>query len=77
MRSRIREIIEIHIGLDPQDYREDANLIEDWGCDSLDITEVIMELEREFGILIPDEDIQYLKTPNDIYSYIERRLKKE
>ena len=48
-----------------------SNLMSDLGADSLDAVELIMEMEKEFGIIIPDEDAEMIRTVGDIVRYIE------
>ncbi len=54
--GRIRGIIADQLGLEEDEVSEDSDFIEDLGADSLDIVELIMELEEEFDLEIPDED---------------------
>ena len=51
-----------------------ARLVEDLGADSLDVVELIMAFEDEFGVAISDEDAQNIKSVNDVVSYIESRM---
>ena len=51
----------------------DTNLAEDLGADSLDLTDILMAIEDEFEVEIPDEDIENIKTVGDIVDYIENR----
>ena len=52
----------------------DTNIAEDLGADSLDVVEVLMSIEDEFEVEIPDEEIENIKTIGDIVSYIENSL---
>ena len=49
-----------------------TNLVEDLGADSLDVVELIMAFEDEFGVSLPDEDVSKMKTVGDIVSYIKK-----
>ena len=49
-----------------------SNLVEDLGADSLDVVELIMAFEDEFGITLPDEDIASMKTVGDVINYIKK-----
>ena len=72
MFERIRSIIADQLGVDNVgDLTLETSLKEDLDADSLDAVEVIMALEDEFGIEIPDEDAENMKTIGDICQYIE------
>ncbi len=58
--------------MDPQSITLDTNLIDDIGADSLDVVELIMSLEDEFGIAISDEDAAQLYTVRRIVEYLEK-----
>ena len=59
------------MNLDIESVTEDKRIIEDLGADSLDTVEMLMTLEENFGIVIPDEEAVNLKTVGDIAKYIE------
>ncbi len=71
MFEKIRAILVKHLKIDPAKITESTNIQEDLGADSLDIVEIIMDFENEFGLSIPDEDIMKLKTIGDAIKYIE------
>lgn len=72
MFKKIRDIIVEQLGLDGKDgLSMETSLKEDLDADSLDAVEVIMALEEEFDIEIPDEDAENFKTIGDIVEYIE------
>ncbi len=72
MFERIKEIIAEQLGIDNADtITLETSLIEDLEADSLDAVEVIMALEDEFGIEIPDEEAEHFKTIGDISKFIE------
>lgn len=50
-----------------------TNLVEDLGADSLDVVELIMAFEDEFGVTLPDEDVAKMKTVGDIVNYIKNK----
>ena len=56
--------------MDPEQVKPEAAFIEDLGADSLDIVELVMALEEEFGIDIPDEDADKIKTVGDAMEYL-------
>ena len=76
MLEKIKAILAKHLKVNPSDINEDTNIQEDLSADSLDVVEIVMSLEKEFGIEIPDEDIIKLKTIRDAMNYIEARMKK-
>ena len=74
MFERIKEIIADQLGIDNADIITlETSLMEDLEADSLDAVEVIMALEDEFGIEIPDEEAEHFKTIGDIYKFIEEK----
>ncbi|MGE5484676.1 MAG: acyl carrier protein [Ignavibacteriales bacterium] len=68
--ERIRDIIIEQLGVDEDDVTTEASFIDDLGADSLDIVELIMALEEEFGLEIPDEDAEKIATVGDAIDYI-------
>jgi len=68
--ARVREIICEHLGVGEEEVTSEASFIEDLGADSLDIVELVMALEEEFGLDIPDEDADKLKTVGDAMNYL-------
>ena len=74
MFEKVREIIAEQLSVDVIDsITPETNLLEDLNADSLDAVEIIMNIEEEFDMKIPDEDIDQVRTINDIISYIEAR----
>jgi acyl carrier protein len=68
--DRVKEIIAKELEVDAKQLNPDAKFIEDLGADSLDIVELVMALEEEFGLDIPDEDADKLKTVGDAMNYL-------
>jgi len=68
--DRVKEIIAKELEVDPKQVNPEAKFIEDLGADSLDIVELVMALEEEFGMDIPDEDADKLKTVGDAMNYL-------
>jgi acyl carrier protein len=66
----VKEIIAKELEVDAKQLNPDAKFIEDLGADSLDIVELVMALEEEFGLDIPDEDADKLKTVGDAMNYL-------
>ena len=69
--DRIKDIIVEKLGVNADQINPGAKFIEDLGADSLDIVELIMALEEEFGTEIPDEEAEKLQTVGDVAKYIE------
>ena len=68
--DRVKEIIADELEVDAKQIVPEAKFIEDLGADSLDIVELVMALEEEFGLDIPDEDADKLKTVGDAMNYL-------
>ena len=68
--EKAREIIAKELEVEAKQLAPEAKFIEDLGADSLDIVELVMALEEEFGIDIPDEDADKLKTVGDAMEYL-------
>jgi acyl carrier protein len=68
--DKVKEIIAKELEVDVKQMTPDAKFIEDLGADSLDIVELVMALEEEFSIEIPDEDADKLKTVGDAMNYL-------
>ena len=71
--DRIRAIIAEQLGVKPEEVTPEASFVEDLGADSLDTVELVMALEEEFGIEIPDEDAEKITTVGDAVKYIEEK----
>ena len=68
--DRVKEIIAKELEVEPKQLTPEAKFIEDLGADSLDIVERVMALEEEFGLDIPDEEADKLKTVGDAMNYL-------
>lgn len=68
--GKVKEIVAEQLGVDEEEVVLDASFIEDLGADSLDIVELIMALEEEFDMEIPDEDAEKIVTVGDAVEYI-------
>ena len=75
MEQKIVELIAEKLCKKTEQVTMSARLVEDLGADSLDVVELIMAFEDEFGVSLPDEDIATMKTVGDIVNYI-NKLKK-
>ena len=69
--DRVKEIIVDKLAVDENEVTPEASFTTDLGADSLDTVELIMELEKEFEISIPEDDAQKIQTVGDAISYIE------
>jgi acyl carrier protein len=68
--ARVREIIINELGIEPEKVTDEASFVEDLGADSLDTVELVMAFEEEFGIDIPDEDAEQMRTVGDAIQYL-------
>ena len=69
--EKVKAIIVDKLGVDEADVVETASFTNDLGADSLDTEELIMELEKEFGVSIPDEEAQKISTVGDAIAHVE------
>jgi len=72
--ERVTKIIVDRLGVDESQVTPEATFKEDLGADSLDVVELVMELEDEFGLQFSDEDSEKIVTVGDAVSYIESKL---
>ncbi len=72
--NKVKAIITDKLGVDEKEVVPAANFTNDLGADSLDTVELIMELEKEFNISIPDEEAEKITTVGDAVSYIENNV---
>ena len=77
VRDRVIEIICEQMGQSKEKVNEETSFINDLGADSLDTVELVMELEDEFDLSIPDEEAEKIKTVGDAIGYIEEHMKKK
>lgn len=71
MFDKVKKIIADRLSIDEAKVTDSASFVEDLGADSLDTVELIMQLEEEFNIQIPDEDAEKITTVGDAVKYIE------
>ena len=72
--EKVKTVIVEQLGVDEASVRMDSSFLDDLGADSLDIVEFIMALEEEFGIEIPDEDVEKIVTVKDVVEYISENI---
>ena len=72
--DKVKEIIVEQLGVAETAITPDASFIDDLGADSLDIVELIMALEEEFDLEIPDDDAEKVVTVNDVVEYIKDNI---
>ena len=70
-QEKVKSIIVEQLGVDEEEVTMDASFTDDLGADSLDIVELVMAFEEEFGIEIPDEDAEKISTVRDAVTYID------
>ena len=71
IEQRVKDIICEQLGVEEDEISPDAKFIEDLGADSLDTVELVMALEEEFGIEVPDEQAEKLQSVGDVIKYVE------
>lgn len=69
--DKVKGIIAEQLSVDEGDITMESSFIEDLGADSLDIVELVMALEEEFDLVIPDEDAEKIRTVGEIVKYIQ------
>ena len=73
VEEKVKEIIVDQLGVDDKQVTTDASFIDDLGADSLDTVELVMALEEEFDIEIPDEEAEKITKVQDAIDYIKNR----
>ena len=72
--ERVKELVVEPLGVDPDEVTNDASFVDDLGADSLDLVELVMALEEEFDLEIPDEDAEKITTVGDAVRYIKDKI---
>ena len=70
LEDQVKEIIVEQLGVDEGDVKMESHFVDDLGADSLDTVELVMKLEEDFDIEIPDEDAEKIQTVRDAVEYI-------
>ena len=73
--EKVKEIIAEQLGVKKEEIKPESSFIDDLGADSMDTVEVVMALEEELGIEIPDEDAEKITTVGEAIKYIEAKAK--
>ncbi len=74
IQSRVQDLVAEQLGLDRASLVSDANILDDLGADSLDVVELVMAIEEMFGLEVPDEEVEALRTIGDVEKYVTSRL---
>ena len=77
VEEKIKSIIVDQLGVKAEEVTPEASFIDDLGADSLDTVELVMALEEEFGIEIPDEDAEKMATVQEAVDYIKEKVEKK
>ena len=72
--EKVKTVIVEQLGIDEANVRMESSFLDDLGADSLDIVEFIMAVEEEFGLEIPDEDVEKIVTVKDVVEYISENI---
>ena len=75
VEAKVRSIISEQLGVKEEEIKITSSFIEDLGADSLDIVELVMQMEEEFEVEIPDEEAENIKTVQDAVNYINTHKK--
>lgn len=71
--GKVKTIIVDQLGVDAAEVTPEAAFVDDLGADSLDVVELVMAVEEEFGLEIPDEDAEKITNVSEVVGYIEER----
>ena len=77
VEAKVKEIIVNELGVEAEKVTAEASFVEDLGADSLDTVELVMAFEEEFGIDIPDEDAEQMRTVGDAVKYLTKNAQSE
>ena len=72
--ERIRDYLADQLDIDPEKIAPESDIVEDFGADSLDVVDMITTLSDEFGVEIPDEEIENFHTLADVAGYVEEHM---
>lgn len=71
--DKLKELVVDQLGVEEDEVTMEASMQDDLGADSLDLVDLVMSVEEEFGVKVADEDLENIKTVGDIVNYIEDR----
>ena len=77
LAERVKKIVVEHLDVDAGKVEPKASFIDDLGADSLDIVELVMAIEEEFGIEVPDDDAERMQSIGDVIRYVEEKAVKD
>ena len=69
--EKVKEVVAEQLGISQEEITKESNIIEDLGADSLDVIEMLMTLEEEYGIAVPNDKINQVKTIGEVVELIE------
>lgn len=72
--EKLKQIVAAQLRIETDSIEDNTDIIDDLGADSLDIVEILMVIEEQFGVSIPDEDVAGLRNLADMQSYIESNM---
>ena len=72
--EKLKELIMSQFGIDEDQLTPDTDIVDDLGADSLDVMEMLMALEEEYGILVVDDDVSELRTISEIVEFVENKI---
>ncbi|WP_456399691.1 acyl carrier protein [Mesoaciditoga sp.] len=72
--EKVKNIISDKLGVEASSISEDSSFIDDLGADSLDVVDIVMAFEDEFGIKVEDEDLEKFSTVKDVVNYIKSKM---
>ena len=75
MNEKVQAMLADALGLSASEIKPESRIIEDLGADSLDVVELLSRLEDEYGVTIPDDDVENLKTVADVTKELEKIVK--
>ncbi|MCL4486425.1 MAG: acyl carrier protein [Nitrospirae bacterium] len=74
INDRVKKIISDQLGVEEEKVTPEANFMDNLGADSLDTVELVMAIEEEFGLEIPDEDAEKIATVQNAIDYVSKRI---
>ena len=77
IEDKVKEIIVEQLGVSADEVVNEASFIDDLGADSLDIVELVMAIEEEFSIEVPDDDAEKMQNIGDVVAYVEEKSDKD